>query len=127
MPYHHDTSPYWGNDDVTDLYQDHAHRRGDNVMIMAGVFRPALLPDYTYEHRFIPTDDGQPTRVIPVFDECKVSDIVAVGDKVWGCVSGRAAVLGTFGDPLRVYKHPTSWMAGGLGILPLKYSWREGR
>jgi hypothetical protein len=119
---------YWLNDDVVDLYdlcQDHARRRGDAI-VMNGVFRPALLPDYTYEHRFLPTEDGEPTLVIPVFDECKVLDIVAVG-KVWGCVSGRADVLGTFGDPLRVYKNPTSWMAGGLGILPLKYSWHEPR
>jgi hypothetical protein len=123
----HSTLQYWLNDDVTDLYQDHAHRRGDNVMIMAGVFRPALLPDYTYDYIFEPNDDGPPTRVIPVFDECKVSDIVAVGDKAWGCVSGRASALGTFTDPQRVYKNPTSWMAGSLGILPLKYSWHEPR
>jgi hypothetical protein len=107
--------------DIEQLYHERARRNDSNgAMEMRGTFKPALLTDYAYDYIFEPNDDGLSTFVIPVFDGCGVIDIVAVRDDVWGAVSRRGHYLGTLADPLRVYRSPADWIAGEIGVLPLR-------
>jgi hypothetical protein len=112
------------NVDLYDLYRDQA-RRIDGVIKMRGVFQAACLPDYEYDHIFVPSDEGELTTVIPVFEGCRVIDIVAYAGNTWGCVSGQGTHLGTITNPLRVYRSPAEWLAGDDGVLPLTKSLAE--
>ena len=111
--------PYWRNTaDVFDLYQHRAHRRDDGMIVMNGTFLPAILPEHCYDFVFVPDEDGEPRMVVPVFEGCRLIDIVAIGEgDVWGCVTGYGMHLGTITD--RVYDTPAAWLAGEIGILPL--------
>jgi hypothetical protein len=109
--------------DTGALYQKRARRNDSNDAIeMRGTFKPALLADYIYDHIFEPNDDGQPTFVIPVFKGCRVIDILAISGNVWGCTTGQGQYIGTLSDPLRVYRSPSDWIAGDIGVLPLARS-----
>jgi hypothetical protein len=107
---------------VEELYQKRARRNdSDGTIEMRGTFKPNPSSRYCYDYIFEP-GAGEPTFVIPVFDRHGVIDIVAVGDDVWGAVSGRGQYLGTLSDPLRVYRSPADWLAGDIGVLPLSKS-----
>jgi hypothetical protein len=113
MPYFEST------DDVYEIYRTACLI--DGKVKMHGTFRPANLPDFTYDHIFIPSEDGDLVQVIPVFDGCRVVDIVAISGSCWGCVSGAGNYLGTI--TRRVYDSLAEWMTGDeVGVLPLKKS-----
>ena len=124
--YNESSLPYWRNtDDIYEFYRTGARRHDDGLVKMRGTFRAALLNEFTYDNIFVPTDDGEPTFVIPVFEGCRVIDIVAIGNNVWGCVTGAGQYIGTLANPLRAYRSPRSWLEGDIGILILAKSFYE--
>jgi len=107
--------------DIYDVYQRHARLHDDGKVKMRGKFQAAHLPDHTYSHIFQPDDNGDLTHVIPIYDGCRVVDVVAISGDCWGCVSGAGKYLGTITG--RVYDSISAWMAGDeVGALPLKKS-----
>ena len=116
------STTYWRNTaDVYDLYHHRARRHDDCKVKMRGTFQAANLPDKTYDNIFVPDDEGDLTHVIPIFEGCRVIDIVAMGEgDVWACVTGAGTHLGTITG--RVYDTLASWLAGEIGIVPLSKS-----
>jgi hypothetical protein len=110
------------NIDVYEIYKNQARLR-DNVVVMRGHFQAVPLNGYTYKYIFIPTDDGDLTQVVPVFEGCSIIDIVAYSNDVWGAVTGAASYLGTPAG--RVYQSPSEWLAGDIGVLPLTKSFYQ--
>jgi hypothetical protein len=71
MPYHEPNTDV----DIYDLYKTHARLHDDGKVKMRGTFRPVHLPLHTYDHIFLPDEDGDLTHVVPVFDGCRVENI----------------------------------------------------
>lgn len=120
--YHRDDSlPYWKNNvAIESIIEDFAI---DGKM--PGHFEMAILSDRTYSWTFTPNHNDEPVTVIPVYDRLRLVDILAVSanPKVWGCVTGAGAYVGTFSNVLHVHDTPASWLADDCnGILPLAKS-----
>ena len=114
------STTYWRNTtDVFDLYASLARRYEDGLIKMRGTFQAAsTLSGW----RFEPDETGPPTVVIPVFDAVGLIDIVAVDGNVYGATTGKASHLGT-GN--RIHHSIAEWLAGEIGVLPLKKSFYE--
>jgi hypothetical protein len=141
--YHRDpTVPFWRlNVDAAALFDGHKHRqdraqawlRYRNVsedcpgfrqaFIMRGIFEPGILGNHLYCRTFTPTYLGALAVVVPVFQDFRVADFVAISQHdhtIWGCCTGAGQYLGGIATPLPVYRTPANWLANDcLGILPL--------
>jgi hypothetical protein len=142
--YHRDpTVPYWrSNTDIDSLFTAHTHRPEraqawlrhrqvsqscfgfERAIMMKGHFEGGILGDHCYSYTFTPGRRGDLAIALPVFNEYRLADIVAVSrhdHTVWGCVTAAGQCLGTLGpSPLRVYRSPADWLANDCdGIVPL--------
>jgi len=141
--YHRDpTVPFWrSNVDVDTLFEIHSHRPeraqawlryrdvsesctvfGQAVM-MRGHFEGGILGNHTYHWTFTPTCTGELAIVIPVFNDCRLVDLIAMSrhnHEIWGCVTGHGQYVGKVTAPLRVHRTLANWLANDCnGILPL--------
>ena len=141
--YHRDTSvPFWhSNIDADQLFRAHAHRPDraqawlryrkvsescsgfKRAVLMKGHFEGGLLGDHLYHWTFTPMDSGDLAIVVPVLQDYRLSDFVALSrhdHTVWGCCTGAGQYLGDLAAPLRVHRTPANWLANDCdGILPL--------
>jgi hypothetical protein len=136
------TVPFWrANIDIDALFEAHGHRaeraqawlRYRNVsddcqaferaVMMRGIFRDAILYQHTYSWTFTPTYKGDLAFVLPVFNDWRLVDCIAVSRnevRVWGCITGAGQYIGDITSPLRVHTSPANWLASDReGILPL--------
>jgi hypothetical protein len=141
--YHRDPSaPYWrSNVDIDSLFTAHAHRPEraqswlshrqvsescfgfERAVTMRGHFEGGILGDHTYNWTFTPGPRGDLAIVLPVFNDYRLADFVAMSrhdHEVWGCVTGAGQQLGDITTPLRIYRTPADWLASDCdGIVPL--------
>src|ERR1700682_2909163 len=142
--YHRDpTVPFWrSNVDVDSLFTAHAHRPDraqawlrwrcvseacfgfKHAVMMRGHFEGGILGNHTYHWTFTPGRKGDLAIVVPVFNDCRFVDFVAMSrhdHNVWGACIGTGQYLGTLGPlPLRVHRTLAGWLANDCdGILPL--------
>jgi hypothetical protein len=140
--YHRDpTVPYWRSNVDIDSLTAFAHRperaqawlRHRNVSetsagfeqatMMNGHFEGGILGNHTYNWTFTPGRKGDLAIALPVFNEDRLADIVAMSrhdHTVWGCVTGAGQYLGDITTPLRIHRSPADWLANDCdGIVPL--------
>ena len=142
--YQHDSSlPYWRNYiDVDSLFAANAHnperaqawlryrRVSDSctgfaqAVMMNGRFEGGIFSSRTHHWTFTPGHSGDLAIVIPVFDDCRMVDFVAMSrhdHTVWGCTTGNGQYIGTLAaTPLRVHRSLAGWLANDCdGVLPL--------
>jgi hypothetical protein len=141
--YHRDSSvPYWrSNTDIESLFAAHSHRPEraqawlrhrqvsevcfgfERAVTMRGHFEGGILGNHTYNGTFTPGHRGDLAIVIPVFNEYRLADLVAMSrhdHTVWGCVTGSGQYVGDITTPLRVHRTPADWLANDCdGIVPL--------
>jgi hypothetical protein len=141
--YHRDPSvPFWrSNVDVDSLFENHSHRperaqawlRYRNVSescygferatTMKGHFEGGILSNHTFHWTFTPGREGDSVIVIPVFNEYRLADFVAMSrhdHNVWGACVGAGQYLGDITTPLRVHRTLAGWLANDCdGVLPL--------
>ena len=137
------TVPYWrSNTDVESLFAAHAHNpdraqawlRYRNVsescfgferaVMMRGHFEGGILGNNTYHWTFTPGRKGGLALVLPVFNEYRLVDIVAMSrhnHNIWGACVGAGLYVGDLAvSPLRVHRTPADWLANDCyGVLPL--------
>ena len=136
------TVPFWrSNVDVDSLFTAHAHRperaqawlRYRNVSesssgfaqaaMMRGHFEGGILGQHTYHWTFTPTYKGEPAIVLPVHEQGRLVDLLAIARhdyRVWGCCTGAGQYVGKFANPLPVHDTPYSWLMSNCdGVLPL--------
>ena len=134
--------PYWlANVEANSLFENHSHRldraqawlRYRNVsesctafgqaVLMRGHFEADSLGAHTYQWTFTPTYLGQPAIVLPVHEQGRLVDLVAIARhdyRVWGCCTGTGQYVGKFVNPLPVHDTPYSWLMSNCGgVLPL--------
>jgi hypothetical protein len=141
--------PFWrANIDVDALFENHAHRPEraqawlryrdvaencfgfQHAMLMRGRFEGGILNGHTYCWTFTPTFEGEPAIVLPVYDQGRLVDLVAMSrhdHNIWGGCTGAGQYIGStvvhrkhLNSPLRVYKAPINWLLANCeGILPL--------
>jgi hypothetical protein len=91
--------------------------------MMQGHFEAGSLGAHTYRWTFTPTYKGEPAIVLPVHEQGRLLDFLAIARhdyRVWGCVTGAGQYLGQFGAPLSVHGTPYSWLMSNCdGVLPL--------
>ncbi len=141
--YHRDpTVPFCrSNVDADQLFEAHAHRRDraqawlryrkvaetcfgfERAGLMKGHFKFGLLGYHTYHWTFTPTHIGDLALVLPVYEDCRLADFIAISchdHEIWGCCTGAGQSLGDIATPLRVHRSPANWLANDCdGILPL--------
>jgi hypothetical protein len=143
--YHRDpTVPYWrsNNTDIDSLYAAHADRPEraqawlkhrnvsescagfEQAIMMKGHFEGGFLGDHTYNWTFTPGRKSELAIVIPVFNDYRLADIVAISrhdHTVRGCCIGAGHYLGDITTtPLRIHRSPANWLANDCdGIVPL--------
>jgi hypothetical protein len=144
--YHRDpTVPYWSNIDVDQLYEAHSHRPEraqawlrhrqvsesccgfERATIMKGHFEGGILGNHTFCWTFTPGRKGDSAIVLPVFNEYRLVDFVAMSrhdHTIWGCCVGTGLYLGDpSASPLRVHRTLAGWLANDCeGVLPLSKS-----
>ncbi len=136
------TVPFWqSNVDVVSLFTAHAHRQDraqawlryrdvaetctafGQAVIMRGHFEAGSLGAHSYHWTFTPTCQGAPAIVLPVYDQGRLLDLLAIARhdyRVWGCCTGAGQYVGRFANPLQVHDTPYSWLMSNCdGILPL--------
>jgi hypothetical protein len=105
----------------------------DEAVLMRGHFELGTQGGHTHNWRFTPTHAGALAIVLPVFEQRKLVDFLAIDRKcnrVWGCCTGAGQFVGSLSDagrkdrtsPLALHVHDTarSWiLADCQGILPL--------
>src|SRR5712664_301732 len=128
--------PYWlANVEANSLFENHSHRldraqawlRYRNVsesctafgqaVLMRGHFEAGSLGAHTYQWTFTPTYLGQPAIVLPVHEQGRLVDLVAIARhdyRVWGCCTGTGQYVGKFVNPLPVHDTPYSWLMGTI-------------
>ena len=141
--------PFWrSNSDAQQLFDAHAHRPEraqawvqwyyvseqatfERAVMMRGRFELGYLGYHTYTWSFTLTHEGDLAVVLPVFEDCRMVDLLAMSrhdpHNVWGCTIGAGQHLGSTTkhrkdrtDPVRVYKTPISWLLANCdGVLPL--------
>jgi hypothetical protein len=141
------TVPFWrSNVDVDSLFTAHAHRPNraqawlafrdatlEGAAMMRGTFELGILSNHTYNWTFTPTHKGELAVVIPVYENFRLVDALAISrhdHSVWGCVTGAGQYVGSTCvgrsenySPLRVYKTPITWLLANCeGVLPLSKS-----
>jgi hypothetical protein len=143
--------PFWrSNVDVDSLFAAHAHQPEraqawlqfrdvtetgtlERAVMMRGHFELGILCNHTYHWTFTPTYIGELAIVLPVYEDCRLVDLLAIArhdHSVWGCSTGAGQYVGStsvhrksLNSPIRVYKTPISWLlANCKGILPLAKS-----
>lgn len=147
-----DSLPFWrANIDALTLFEAHAHRPEraqawlrhldvsescvafHEAVLMRGRFEPGTQVAYTYNWRFTPTHAGALAIVLPVFDQRRLVDMLAIDRKcnrVWGCCTGVGQFVGSPSDPGRedrlsptsLHVHDPAWswlLADCQGVLPL--------
>jgi hypothetical protein len=141
--YHRDPSvPYWrSNTDADQLFEAFAHRPDraqawlrfrdvsescfgfQRAVVMRGMFEGGILGQHTYHWTFTPTHEGEPAIVLPVHEQGRLTDFVAMSrhdHNIWGCCMGAGPYLGDITTPLRIHRTPANWLANDCdGILPL--------
>lgn len=141
------TVPFWrSNVDVESLFAAHAHRPErakawlafrdaaiEPAAVMRGHFEGGILEGHTYHWTFTPTHNGDLAVVVPVYENFRLVDVLAISRHnhgVWGCISGAGQFVGSAtvqrmdrNSPLRVFKTPINWLLANCGgILPLSKS-----
>lgn len=141
--YHRDpTVPFWhSNVDADQLFGAHAHRPDraqawlryrkvsescfgfERAVLMKGHFEFGLLGYHTYHWTFTPTYIGDLAIVLPVYEDCRLADFIAISrydHEIWGCCTGAGQNLGNITTPLRIHRSPANWLANDCdGVLPL--------
>jgi hypothetical protein len=151
--YHRDPSvPFWrSNVDVDLLFENHSHRPErakawlryrdvsetccgfEQAVMMRGHFEGGILSNHTYHWTFTPTSKGKPAIVLPVYEQGRLVDFLAIARhdyRVWGCCTGAGQYVGDFSNATRedrtlpiilhVHDTPYSWLMSNCdGILPL--------
>jgi hypothetical protein len=144
--YHRDpTVPFWrSNVDVDSLFTAHAHCHArakawlafrdatlEEAAMMRGSFELGILCNHTYSWTFTPTHKSELAVVVPVYENFRLVDALAVSrhdpHNLWGCVTGAGQYVGSTSthrkdsrSALRVYKTPITWLLDDCdGILPL--------
>jgi hypothetical protein len=150
--YHRDPSvPFWrSNLNAEQLFEAHGHSphrarawlewRGvsdsctGQAVMMRGRFELGLLAYHTFHHTFTPTHKGGLAIVLPVYEDFRMVDLLAISrhdpHNIWGCTIGASQHLGSTiehrkdrDSPLRVYKTPINWLLANCeGVLPLSKS-----
>ncbi len=145
--------PYWrSNTNVEQLFEAHAHRPDraqawlnwyyvseqatfEQAVLMRGHFELGYLSSHTFTWSFTPTHKGEPAIVLPVYEDFRMVDLLAISrhdpHNIWGCTIGAGQHLGSTTEhredrtsPLRVYKTPITWLIANCeGVLPLSKSW----
>jgi hypothetical protein len=144
--------PFWrSNTNVDSLFAAHAHRperaqawlrfrdatdtTTNEAAMVRGHFELGLLAYHTYTWSFTPTHKGEPAIVLPVYEDFRMVDLLAISrhdpHNIWGCTIGAGQCLGSTiehrkdcASPLRVYKTPITWLLDNCqGVLPLAKSW----
>jgi hypothetical protein len=137
------TLPFWrSNVDADLLFSAHGHRaeraqawlRHRSVaetcwgfreaIMMRGRFELGILSNCTYHWTFTPGCRGDLAITVPVHDDCRIVDVVAMSrhdHTVWGCTTGAGQRLGRINFlPLRVHRTLANWFANDCdGVLPL--------
>ena len=80
--------------------------------------------NHTYYWTFTPGHKGDLAIVLPVFNEYRLVDFVAMSRHdhcIWGCLTGAGQYIGDLvASPLRVHRSLAGWLANDCdGILPL--------
>jgi hypothetical protein len=143
--------PFWrSNTNVDSLFAAHAHSHEraqawlrfrdatdtitNEAAMVRGHFELGLLAYHTYTWSFTPTHKGEPAIVLPVYENFRMVDLLAISrhdpHNIWGCTIGDGQFIGSTAtnrkdrtSPLRVYKTPINWLLGNCdGILPLSKS-----
>ena len=141
--YHRDpTVPFWhSNVDADQLFGAHAHRPDraqawlryrkvsescsgfERAVLMKGHFELGLLGYHSYHWTFTPTHIGDLAIVLPVYEDCRLADFIAIcrhDHEIWGCCTGAGQSLGDITTPLRIHRSPANWLANDCdGVLPL--------
>jgi hypothetical protein len=147
--YHRDpTVPFWrANIDVEQLFTANAHRPDraqawldwfyvtdsitSQAVMMRGRFELGLLGYHTFTWSFTPTYTGELAIVLPVYEDFRMVDFLAISrhdpHNIWGCCIGAGKYIGSTTEhrkdrtsPLRVYKTPINWLLANCdGVLPL--------
>jgi hypothetical protein len=141
--YHRDPSvPYWkSNTDVDALFEAHQYRPEraqawlryrevsetchgfEQAVTMRGHFEAGSLGAHTYHWTFTPTFEGDPAIVLPVHEQGRLVDLLAIARhdyRIWGCTIGAGQYVGKFANPLPVHDTPYSWLMSDCdGVLPL--------
>lgn len=90
---------------------------------MRGHFELGILSNCTYHWTFTPGCLGDLAITVPVHDDCRIVDVVAMSrhdHTIWGCTTGAGQRLGNISVPLRVYRTFATWFANDCdGVLPL--------
>jgi hypothetical protein len=92
-----DSLPYWlANVDVESLFENHAHRPDraqawlryrdvsetccgfEQAVMMRGHFEGGILSNRTYHWIFTPGRKGDLAIVVPVYDDCRIVDLLAI-------------------------------------------------
>ncbi|MDB5553815.1 MAG: hypothetical protein JWL86_3799 [Rhizobium sp.] len=105
----------------------------DSAVMMRGTFELGILPGHTFNWTFTPAHTGQLAIVIPIYESCRIVDLLAVSrhdHSVWGCCTGAGLYAGRTDMhrkspryPIRLYKTLIAWLlANGQGVLPLSKS-----
>jgi hypothetical protein len=137
------TLPYWlSNVDVDSLFsayaccpeRAHAWLRFRKVsdtcagfadaVMMRGHFEGGVLASKTYHWTFTPGRVGELAVVIPVYNDYRLVDFVAMSrhdHNVWGACVGAGQYLGSLAvSPLRINRSLAGWLANDCeGVLPL--------
>jgi hypothetical protein len=144
LPYHCDpTLPFWrSNINADPLFSAHAHRperarawlghrnvsetcRGfSEAVMMRGHFELGILSNCTYHWTFTPGCRGDLAITLPIRDECRIVDLVAMSrhdHTIWGCATGAGQYIGSpASSPLYIHRSFAGWLANDCdGILPL--------
>jgi hypothetical protein len=94
--------------------------------MMRGHFEAGSLGAHTYHWTFTPTYKGDPAIVVPVHEQGRLVDLLAIARhnfRVWGCCTGAGQYVGKFANPLPVHDTPYSWLMSDCdGVLPLAKS-----
>ena len=143
--------PYWrSNVDVDSLFAAHSHRPErarawldwryvsdtitNEAAMVRGHFELGLLAYHVFRYTFTPTHAGEPAIVLPVYEDFRLVDLLAMSrhdpHTVWGCVTGAGQYIGSTTEhrkdrtnPVRVYETPITWLLDNCqGILPLSKS-----
>jgi hypothetical protein len=144
---------FWrSNSDVDQIFESFAHRPEraqswlqwyyvseqatfEQAVMMRGKFELGYLGYHTYTWSFTPTHTGDLAVVLPVYEDCRMVDLLAMSrhdpHNIWGCTIGAGQCIGSTTEhrkdrtsPVRVYKTPINWILANCdGVLPLAKAW----
>jgi hypothetical protein len=74
------------------------------AVLIRGIFEAGSLGAHTYHWTFTPTYLGQPAIVLPVYEQGRLVDLLAIARhdyRVWGCCTGAGQYVGDFSSATR--------------------------